>query len=66
MKKLLRLLYSNKFAALFMFLIQLAVFVGMFVWISDYSKALVGFSGVLGAVLIILEVNSSEEPTFKA
>lgn len=66
MKKMLRLLYSNKFAALLMFLIQLTVFVGMYVWISDYSKALVGFSGVLGAVLIIAEVNSSEEPTFKA
>ncbi len=65
MKKLLRLLYSNKFVALFMFLIQIAVFIGMFMWISDYSKALVGFSTILSTVLIIIEINSSEEPTFK-
>ncbi len=65
MKKLNRLLYSNKFFAFLMLLVQLIVFVAMFIWISDYSKALIGFTTILSAVLIIFEINRSSEPTFK-
>lgn len=65
MKKLNRILYSNKFFALLMLLAQIAVFVLMFVWISDYSKALFGLSTLLSAILIIIEINRTEEPTFK-
>lgn len=65
MKKLTRLLYSNKFFALIMLLMQVAAFVAMFIWISDYSKILVGFTTILSAVLIIYEINRTEEPTFK-
>ena len=66
MKKLNRVLYSNKFFALIMLLIQIAVFIAMFIWISDYSKVIIGLTTLLSAVMIILEVNrSEEEPTFK-
>lgn len=65
MKKLSKLLYSNKFFALVMLLVQIAAFVGMFIWISDYSKVLMGFTTLLSAVMIIFEVNRTEEPTFK-
>lgn len=65
MKKLNRLLYSNKFFAFIMLLMQLVVFVAMFIWISDYSKALMGFTTALSAVLIICEINRTSESTFK-
>ena len=65
MKKLNRLLYSNKFFALLMLLVQVAAFVAMFIWISDYSKVLMGFTTILSAVMIIFEVNRTEESTFK-
>ena len=65
MKKLNRLLYSNKFVAFIMLLIQIAAFVAMFIWISDYSKALMGFTTILSAVLIIYEINCTGEMTFK-
>ncbi len=65
MKRLNRLFYSNKFFALLMLLIQIAVFIAMFIWISDYSKVLIGLTTLLSAVMIVLEVNRDEEPTFK-
>lgn len=65
MKKLNRLLYSNKVFAMIMLLIQIAAFVSMFIWISDYSHALWGFTTLFSALLIIIEVNRDSEPTFK-
>ncbi|MBQ3471774.1 MAG: cardiolipin synthase [Clostridia bacterium] len=65
MKRLNRLLYSNKLFALVMLLIQVAVFVAIFIWISDYSQAVLGFTTLFSAILIIIEVNRSGEPTFK-
>ena len=65
MKKLSKLLYSNKFFALLMLLMQIAAFIAMFIWISDYSKVLMGFTTLLSAVMIIYEVNRTEETTFK-
>lgn len=65
MKKLYRLLYSNKFFALIMLLLQVIVFVAMYIWISDYSRVLFGLTTILSAVLIVFEINRTEEPTFK-
>lgn len=48
-----------------MLLLQIAVFILMFIWISDYSKALIGLTTILSAVLIIYETNRTEEATFK-
>ena len=64
-KDLHRLLYSNKFVAMVMLLMQIITFVAMYIWISDYSKVLFGLSTVLSAVLIIFEINRTEESTFK-
>ena len=41
MKKIYRLLYSNKFVAMVMLLMQIITFVAMYIWISDYSKVFV-------------------------
>ena len=65
MKKLNRLLYSNKLFALIMLLLQVTAFVFMYIWISDYSNVLIGFTTVFSAVLIIIEVNRESEPTFQ-
>ena len=65
MKKLNRLLYSNKLCALVMLLLQITAFVFMYIWISDYSGVLIGFTTVFSAVLIIIEVNRESEPTFQ-
>lgn len=65
MKRLNRLLYSNKLFALIMLLIQVAVFVAIFIWISDYSQAVLGFTTLFSGILILFEVNRSGEPTFK-
>ena len=65
MKKIYRLLYSNKFVAMVMLLMQIITFVAMYIWISDYSKVLFGLSTILSAVLIIFEINRTEESTFK-
>ena len=48
-----------------MLLMQIITFVAMYIWISDYSKVLFGLSTVLSAVLIIFEINRTEESTFK-
>ena len=50
MKKIYRLLYSNKFVAMVMLLMQIITFVAMYIWISDYSKVLFGLSTVLNDV----------------
>lgn len=65
MKKFYRILYSNKLFALIMLLLQLATFAGMYIWISDYSKLIFGSTTILSALLIIFEINRTEEPTFK-
>ncbi len=65
MKKFNRLLYSNKFFACVMLILQVIAFVLMFIWISDYSKVLIGLTTLLSAVMIVFEVNRAEEPTFK-
>ncbi len=65
MRKLNKLLYSNKFFALIILLMQIAVFIAMFIWISDYSKVLIGLTTILSAIMIIFEINRNDEPTFK-
>ena len=64
MKKLNKLLYSNKFFCFIMLIIQIIVSVCM-LKLSDYSQLLVACSTVIRAVLIIYEINRSGEATFK-
>lgn len=65
MKRFQRIFYSNKFLAFLMLLMQVAVFVAMFVWINDYSNTIAGLSTAISAILVIYIVNRSDEPTFK-
>ena len=65
MNKLLRLVYSNKFFAFIMLIIQLLTIVISFLWLKDYGQFLYAATSLLGAVLIIREVNRDEEPAFK-
>ena len=64
-KKLYRLLYSNKFLGFTILLLQVAAFVAMYIYISDYSKILIGLTTLLSAVMIIFEINRTDEPTYK-
>ncbi len=63
MKKIYKLSYSNKFFAFFILLIQLAVLYFGFLWF--HSGALIYASYALSAVLLVWEINRTEEPTFK-
>lgn len=66
MRKIARVLYSNKLFATLMLVIQLVAFVAMFIWLSDFSQDLFGaITTLLSAVLIIYEINRTDEPTFK-
>lgn len=64
MKKFNRLLYSNKFFAFLMLLVQIVVFVFMFK-LSDYTRLPFVGSVLISAVLIIYEINRTGEATFK-
>lgn len=63
--RLVKILYSNKLLGLMLILIQLALIVGICVFLSDYSKYIYIFAVVLSAVLVVYEVNRQAEPGFK-
>lgn len=65
MNRLLKLIYSNKFFALIMFILQLLTFVLSYVWLKEYSNYLLGATSILSAVLIIIELNRNDHPMFK-
>lgn len=65
MNRIFRLIYSNKFFAFLMLIFQLFILVTGFFWLKEYNKYLYGATSVLSAVLIIIEVNRTEEPMFK-
>ena len=65
MNKILRLIYSNKFFAFFMLLLQLLTLAAGYVWLSEYNVILFGATSILSAILVVVEVNRDEEPLFK-
>lgn len=65
MKRLIRLIYSNKLFAFLMLLIQLAVLIFGVWWLTDYQIYFHTAYVILTAILIIFEVNRTENPTFK-
>lgn len=65
MNKLLKLIYSNKFFALVMLIVQLLIFVLSYFWLKEYSNYLLGATSILSAVLIIIELNRNDHPMFK-
>lgn len=64
MKKVFKLVYSNKFFAIMMLILQLAILAAGYIWLSDYSRYFFGATTLLGAVLIVYEINRGDEPTF--
>ena len=65
MKRLARLIYSNKFFAFLMLIFQLFVLSLGAIWLSEYNVYLFGATSLLSAILIIVEINRGDEPTFK-
>lgn len=65
MKKVFKLVYSNKFFAVIMLILQLTILAAGYIWLSDYSRYLFSASNLLSAVLIIYEINRDDEPSFK-
>lgn len=57
-------MYSNKFFAFFILIIQVAVLYISFQWFTD-SRLLFYSSYALSAVLLLWEINRTEEPTYK-
>lgn len=65
MKKVFKLIYSNKLFAFIMLIVQIAFLVTGYIWLQGYSGYFFGVSSVVSAVLIIYEINREDEPTFK-
>lgn len=65
MNKLLKLIYSNKFFAFIMLMIQILIIVMGYLWLDGYSRYISSFTSLVGAVLIIIEINRDENPMFK-
>ena len=65
MRKLIKLIFSNKFVTWTILLLQLAVLVVGYYGISEYSVLILGATSVLSAILLIFEINRRESPEFK-
>lgn len=65
MKRFFRLIYSNKFFAFIMLIIQLAFFVVGFGWLNKYYFAMNGATIILSLCLSIHELNKTSEPGYK-
>lgn len=65
MKKLWRLIYSNKFFAVITLLMQIAMIAVYIVGVSNNTKYYLLLSNIISAGLIIFEVNRHEETAFK-
>lgn len=65
LNRLMRLIYSNKLFAILMLLIQIAFLAAGAYWLRDHIVYLHGAYIVFTAILVIYEVNRTENPTFK-
>lgn len=65
MKKIFKLIYSNKLFAFIMLIMQVVLLAAGYIWLSDYSRYLFGATSLLSAILIIYEINRGDEPSFK-
>ena len=65
MSRIIRLIYSNKLFAMLMFAVQLAALVFGVLWLKDYQLYFHTAYIIFTAVLILYEVNRTENPTFK-
>lgn len=65
MKKLIKLVYSNKFFALITLLMQVGLFAALIIGVSNNIRFFLLGSNFISAVLIVFEVNRHEESAFK-
>ena len=65
MRKALKLVFSNKFVTWAILLFQIAVLVAGYYGMREYSVLILGATSVLGALLLVYEVNRRESPEFK-
>ncbi len=65
MKRLMRLIYSNKFFAFLMLIVQLLLLITTFLRLVDYTLYINGAIYILTAGLIIYEINRTDNPNFK-
>ncbi|MDD6485116.1 MAG: cardiolipin synthase [Clostridiales bacterium] len=65
LKRLYKLVYSNKFFAFLMMLIQMFIFVSVYTWLSSYYFYLHSAMVILSVLLVIHEFNKSSVPEFK-
>lgn len=65
MNRFIRLIYSNKLFAILMLAAQLAVLAFSVSWLKDYQLYFHTAYVIFTAVLILYEVNRTENPTFK-
>ncbi len=65
MKRFFRLIYSNKFFAFIMFVLQIAAFFLGYKWLNEYYIYIHSVTVVLCLLLSIHEINKTTEPGFK-
>ena len=65
MKKGDTIIYSNKFFTMLILLLQIAVLVAGYVWLSDYALYITGATTLVSACLIFYEVNRVEGSNYK-
>lgn len=65
MKKFFKLIYSNKFFAFVMLIIQISILAAGYIWLEDYSRYFISANTILKILLIVYEINRDDEPSFK-
>ena len=65
MRRLFKLVFSNKFITWAILLLQVAVLVAGYYGMRDYSFLILGATSGLGALLLVYEINRHESPEFK-
>ena len=65
MRGFFKLVFSNKFVTWAILLFQIAVLVAGYYGMREYSVLILGATSVLGALLLVYEINRRESPEFK-
>ncbi len=65
LRRIYKLIYSNKFIAWIMLAFQILLLCAGFLWLKDYSRVYFGLVSVFSAFLLIYEINRREAPEFK-
>ena len=65
MRGFFKLVFSNKFVTWTILLFQIAVLVAGYYGMREYSVLILGATSVLGALLLVYEINRRESPEFK-